>query len=298
MSFFSKIRSLLTPGDRIKKMVEAALPVVPSAPSKPEVPVYDDGLKRIQDKEETFDFNWLDLEELTEEEVFGIYSTKDGVKGPLMPKRARYLEKAAKQKFIEADRALAAMKPGARLRVSDMRRSPESSRDARKRKNGVQPPAYSGHNFGFSIDTDTDWILKTMGWTKAQLNRFMEEHGWWCHRRDDKTGFESWHWNMLGPDSPHYIAMTKGGTGAWQNAVSAKIMDRYGSKFVLTPKQIQLHLRKLKMYSGEIDGSLGKLSVSAAQVFCKAWDLKWTSFDDRKFQRTLAFVCAELKNQK
>ena len=77
-------------------------------------------------------------------------------------------------------------------------------------------------------------------------------------------------------------------------ALEAWIQDHYGPAMVLSPIQIQACLRRLRMYSGALDGELGPLSCQAVLVFQRAWGLPATGKANAITQRTLAFVSADL----
>jgi peptidoglycan hydrolase-like protein with peptidoglycan-binding domain len=226
-------------------------------------------------------------------DVEGIYDG-EGRKGTFMPTRMRFLHPEAAKSFLEMDAAFR-QKTGHALRCSDMLRSAEASLAAKTAKppRGAAAPAYSGHNFGLSIDLDLDWVLHVSGWTKKQLDEFMADHGWYCYWRDsDKHPLEDWHYNYFGDDPARWLAecahdRTTGG-------LEAKIQSLFGSQFVLTPHDAQADLRSLRMYSGALDGELGPISRAAIAAFQRAWNL----FDDGqlniKTQRTLAFLAASV----
>ena len=86
--------------------------------------------------------------------VLGIY----GPSKDTLPERMRYLHPEAAASYLKLDAG------PHRLRVSDMWRSAEASMRARNEKRGVQAPGRSGHNYGFCIDLDVDWMLKQHGW--------------------------------------------------------------------------------------------------------------------------------------
>jgi hypothetical protein len=160
--------------------------------------------------------------------ILGIY----GPKGDLLPERMRYLHPDAAASYLAIDAG------PRRLRVSDMWRSAESSFQAMHEKRGVQPPGKSGHNFGFSIDLDIKWMMSTHGITKAQLDSFMNENGWHCHRKDHLLDSEAWHYNYFGADSETYLAVSApfGSTSA---GLEQKIKDVYGASFVFTAVDLQ-----------------------------------------------------------
>lgn len=183
------------------------------------------------------------------------------------------------------------------LSYTDIWRSAEVSLRARKVKQGVQPPGFSGHNFGFSVDLDLDGTMKLRKWTYEQIVAVMENHGWYCHRRDGKTGkSEWWHFNYFGPHPEKYLkVIDPKRASTWAAGVEKRIVDTYGEALQLKPTAVQWELKKLKMYHGGIDGDLGPLSVEAIKAFQRAWGLKPDGVPGPKTQRTLAFITAEKK---
>lgn len=185
---------------------------------------------------------------------------------------------------------------GDRWAVSDMYRSAEASLAAVQAKTGVQPPGFSGHNFGVSFDLDVGHTTRALGLTYAALLDALAARGWFCHRRDGQLGPESWHFNFFGEDAVKFLAAIDPGRPAtWSRGAEQCIQKRYPSAecFQLGPDDIQAALAKLGMYRGAVDGKLGPLSLAAVGAFCRAWRLPETT-DDR-FKRTLAFVAAGIE---
>lgn len=183
------------------------------------------------------------------------------------------------------------------LRYTDIYRTAELSLSARKSKQGVQPPGFSGHNYGLSIDFDLDGIAKLKGWTYAKLLAILEGYGWYCHRRDGKGGFEAWHFNHLGPDARKYLARADVKRSAtWAAPVEAYVQELYG-EFAsrMDAKCVQTLLGRLKLYGGEVDGRLGPRTNEAVLAFERAWGLRVDGLVDERFKRTLAFVTATRK---
>lgn len=213
--------------------------------------------------------------------ILGIY----GPHSNILPERMRYLHPDAARSYL-------ALEAGPRrLRVSDMWRSAESSLQARREKRGVQPPGRSGHNFGFCIDLDVDWMLSQYNLTKMQLDSYMSENGWHCHRKDHLRDSESWHFNFFGADSARYLAASSS-FGSTSAGLEQKIQDVYGSAFVLSAVELQTALQALKLYGGAIDGAIGPLSVEAIKAFQRTWELAPTGTAGPDTQRLLAFVTA------
>jgi hypothetical protein len=226
----------------------------------------------------------IDLVELPNT-VLGCY--KDKVTGAYLPlpARMRFLHPDAAKSFLAIDAG------PYRIRVSDMFRSPLESLRARAEKKGVQPPGYSAHNYGFAIDVDLDWTMKAHGWTKAGLNRFMESHGWYCHRADDLGGFEAWHFNYFGREAARYLPFA--GRGTRDKAVERKMQDYYGKFWLLSPEEVQGTLKSLKLYSGEIDGKIGPVSREAIMAFQRQMKLTPTGEASPQTKRMLAISASE-----
>lgn len=228
----------------------------------------------------------LKLQTLPPFDVKGIY-TVGGQKGQ-MPARTRFLYPQAADCYHN-DLTM--------VTVSDMLRSAESSLEAVQSNRGALPPAYSGHNYGFSIDLDIAATMKTLGLkTKAQLDAWMEERGWYCHRRDHKMESEAWHFNYLRlfeelkiVNKPLVIDPKVNSTAGYLEKL---IVDVYGTFLRPSDTECQAMLLSLKMYSGKVDGIMGPLSQEAVKVFQRAWVLKVTGTLDDRTRRTLAFVCA------
>jgi hypothetical protein len=218
----------------------------------------------------------LRLRALDNEKVVGIYT-----KGRL-PERMRFLHPEAAASFVN-------FIPG--VTVSDMFRSPEASLAAVRAKRGAMPPGWSGHNYGLSIDLDVKATMKILLLTKRDLDEWMESHGWYCHRRDHKLAFESWHYNFLGPGT--VISPKVHSTSGY---IEAKIQRLYGSMLVenMTDKKlVQIQLKKLHLYNGEIDGSFGPLSKESLKAFQRTWGLQPNGVMSTKTGRTLAYVSCE-----
>lgn len=222
--------------------------------------------------------------------VIGIY-TIDGVKNR-MPERALYLHPSAASHFLT-------ISPWAV--VSDMFRTPESSLDAIQRGRGALPPGFSLHNYGIAIDLDVDDSRKNLAKvvgrsvTKADLDDAMESVGYFCHRRDHLEGKskehpndESWHYNHLGIGTeiePRFKT-----TAGYAEAL---IQSMYGAELKPGEFECQVLLKKLRLYSGKIDGDIGPISKSAIRVFKRGWGLGDNSKLDDRTRRTLAYVACE-----
>lgn len=215
--------------------------------------------------------------------VLGIY----GASKDVFPPRMAMLDPSAAAAF-EAVQALI----GQRLRCSDMYRAPAESLAAMQTKRGVQPPGFSAHNFGFAIDIDTDAMLAILKCTKAVLDTTMQSKGWYCHRRDSKRGMEDWHYNFLGDDPTRWLASAS--TTSTAGAVEAKIVARYGPRFLMTDAEVQEALTKIEFYKGGIDGKLGPVSKAAIASFQQSMKLP-VGAADAKTLRTLAVASAVIE---
>jgi hypothetical protein len=223
--------------------------------------------------------------------VLGIYGKRPigGVPaGDYFPDSAALLHPDAAAAYLAVEAGT-----GKKLRVSDIFRSPESSLMAMQQKSGVQPPGFSGHNFGFSIDIAVDDCLKRFGMTKTQFDAMMETYGWFCHRKDHARGFEEWHYNHFGTgaDAEPWLAACEKST-VTSAGVEAKMRTVYGANFVLDTSELQTLLKKLGLYGGSVDGDFGPRSQAAVLAFERAWKLPEDGSPDPKMMRTLATVAA------
>lgn len=182
------------------------------------------------------------------------------------------------------------------LVYSDIWRSAEVSLVARATKEGVQLPAYSGHNYGFAIDVALDETLRRRDWNYVQLVGMLEGYGWYCHRRDiSPEKLESWHFNYLGTGATKYLEQVNPRKpSTWHLAAESRIQDAYGHALKLDTPGVQYNLQKLRMYAGEIDGIAGPLTAQGLVAFQRAWALPVTGKADEKTQRTLAFIAADV----
>lgn len=221
--------------------------------------------------------------------VLGIY----GKSGDVFPERMSLLHPTAAKAFAELEAAL-----GCKVRVSDMFRTAEQSFTAMQQKTGVQPPAYSLHNYGIAIDIATDAVLKATGFDKPKLDMFFSRFGWWCHRKDGKRGMEDWHFNHLGAptDAAAFLAVSAKSTNT-SAAGEARIQSLYGSALRVSDVQAQTALSALKLYGGDIDGAFGTRSREALKAFQRTWKLQATGDLDERTQRVLAYVTATVRSQ-
>jgi hypothetical protein len=173
-----------------------------------------------------------------------------------------------------------------------MYRSAEASLRARKNRKGAQRPGYSGHNFGFSIDLDIGKSIKAIkAKSKKQLDEYMNSAGWYCHRRDHKRDFESWHYNFFGDEYDKFVHDTDKKTSY---GLERKIEWYYGvwwrSVYV---EDIQTWLTRLGLYDGDTDNKLGPITREGLSAFQRAWLLPATGKIDKRTARTLSFVAAD-----
>ena len=230
--------------------------------------------------------------------INGIYDCPDGRKKCCLPARARYLDPDAAKSFLTLDRALDDI--DSRLRVSDMFRWADVSLAAVRAGRGAMPPAFSGHNYGLSIDIDVSYVLKTAKAkikNKDALDELMEDFGWHCHRVDAKRDHEEWHYNY---GISKYVSLKDKSTAP---ALERALQERLGEQFKLTAEEAQRILSKLNFYSGKIDGDAGPLTRQAVEMFQRGygiWERKnptWVAEHGKLgpvTQRTLAYVGAKL----
>ncbi len=218
----------------------------------------------------------LSLAELSDSEVVGI--SKKPYFGK-MPARARFLHPDA----ASAYRAF----PHGVMVISDMFRTPESSLQAVIDQRGAMPPGYSAHNFGLAIDIDVTVVSRNLfkKIDKEQLDHWMEERGWYCHRRDHVRDREEWHYNYLGVG-----ATISPRVKTTMDYIEARIIQLYGPQLELDETGAQECLKKLKLYSGELDGLFGKISKMALSMFQRSVNLADTGKLDARTQRTLAYA--------
>jgi len=228
----------------------------------------------------------LSLNLVSVSNVLGIYGAS---KNDFPAKMAR-LHPDAAAAFKAAEAGL-----GVRIRVSDMFRTAEQSLIARSQKAGVMPPGFSLHNYGIAIDIATDDVLKVTKLTKPALDKKMEEFGWFCHRKDGKRGMEDWHFNFLGVGeaAAPFLKVAAGSTNT-SAAGDAKIMSLYKDAMTLTPVEVQECLAHLKLYNGDLDGQIGPRSKEALMAFQRTWKLQPSGQVDKKTERTLAYVSADI----
>lgn len=215
--------------------------------------------------------------------VLGIY----GQSKNFFPARAALLHPHAASAYAAFETAIGS------IRVSDMFRTVEESMKARAEKAGVQPPGFSAHNFGLAVDVDVDDMLRRFRCTKPELDAKMAQYDWYCHRKDGNRGMEDWHYNYLGPSPEKWLASASKTSTA--GAVEAKIVDLYAEGLSLDPSEAQEALKKMRMYSGDIDGEIGPRSRQAIAAFQRAWKLPATGELDARTERTLAVVTAEIE---
>ena len=223
----------------------------------------------------------IELSYLDLDEVLGIY-TISGHKGRL-PDRMRWLHPDAAESF-EDDLAPFVV-------CSDMLRSPEASLRAIKNKKGALPPGWSGHGYGWCIDIDKKATMKNIGLkTKAELDAWMAERGWYCHRRDSKSGFEDWHYNYFGADFAKWVKPTDKRTST---GLERMLKAQYGFLWKMDLRGVQAALKQLSLYGGLVDGKKGPLTKEAIEAFQRTWNLTVDGKAGAKTKRTLGFITAQ-----
>ena len=214
----------------------------------------------------------LDLVAIPSDKVRGIYGTGND----RLPKRMRWLHPDAAASFVKLG-----------VVVSDMFRSAESSLWAIRNRKGACRPGYSGHNYGQSIDLAIRRSLRALSLdSKRGLDEHMQGYGWYCHRRDHRQGFESWHYNF-GVSS--YIRDSDKRTSS---ALERLLRDRFGAAWKMSAEHIQGALAELGLYRGAIDGDLGPISKEATRAFQRCWGLAVDGIPGKRTQRTLSYVTA------
>lgn len=234
---------------------------------------------------------WMDLllEALPHQKIRSSYR-----KGrPGFPSRLAFMHPDAVAAFVRMEEAC-----GWRIVLTDAWRASLVSLNRRYPvgkpvRRTTQPPAWSGHNHGFSIDIDVDLTLKLTGWTKRELDVFMEGFGFYCHRRDHRRGSEDWHYNAIVLPGDDWMRHAGRVTSP---AVEAMMKAIYGRYWRMTVRQKQRSLKHLKLYPGAIDGVWGGWSKKAAVAFQRAWHLTPDGVVGARTGRLLAFRCAELRN--
>lgn len=179
------------------------------------------------------------------------------------------------------------------LVYNDIWRSAEISLWAMRQKSGVQPPGFSAHNYGLSIDFAVDATLKKLSWDYAKFVAFLEARSWFCHRRDGKRGSEDWHFNYLPYGLPAALVDVKR-AGTWAAPVEARMLELYAPQMRLDAIEQQRALKQLKLYAGDLDGQMGPASQRAEAQFREKWGLPKAG-EIARYQRTLAFVAATKK---
>jgi hypothetical protein len=211
-----------------------------------------------------------------------------GIYGPnkdLFPARAAFMYPEAAEAFHFME------KQEGPFSYSDILRGADESRKACMAGRGSQPPGYSGHNFGLSFDIDVERSMLERKWGYERLAKVLMTYGFHPYRQDLSRGAEDWHFNYLGPYAKHILRKTKE-RALWQTAAQEVINAYYPSFSPLSAHEIQAALKKLGLYSGEVDGNIGPLTKTSVNLFNQAWNIGIGLMNER-FMRTLAFVAAD-----
>jgi len=221
--------------------------------------------------------------------VLGTYPLIDGKanRSPsgLLPERFRWLEPSAAASFMRMD-----SRWDRRPRASDMLRSAAESLHAIETKTGTKAPGLSGHGYGICIDVDVEDCLQRFGLrTKVELDHWMQDNGWWCHRKDGKLGPESWHYSFFGDQADHF-GVNQVDEYDTSHALERKILELYGSGLNLTAEEATAALEALHFDAGDL--SFAPMAQAGVKAFQRAWDLRATGILDAGTIRTLAFVTA------
>jgi hypothetical protein len=198
-----------------------------------------------------------------------------------LPLRSLFLHPRAARSFVE--------QLSDRIVVTDMFRSAEASLVAIHTGAGSRAPGYSGHNYGFSIDVDVDHALRELGLNKSAFDGWMQERGWACGRSDGARGL----------DDRHYDYLRAGDAEAPD--VEHQIRALYGQDLFPELEECQALLRRLRMYNGVLDGTLGPLTAEALGAFQRAWNVgadgRGRRVLDPRTRRTLAYVTHQRRLQ-
>jgi hypothetical protein len=199
-----------------------------------------------------------------------------------------YLDPAAAESFVAMEKEVG------KLICLTMWWGPEHNLISKRLNKEVEPPGYSGHNFGFSIDLNLTDTLRTLKISYEVLLQRMKKFGWYCHRHDKEPQAPySDHFNYLGADGAAALAIVENmNPESWGRAVEHHIVDRYGRFLHLSPAQVQGTLSAMKMYSGACTGNIDIMSREAILCFQRAWGLAETGDISIVLQRVLAFVGA------
>ena len=174
-------------------------------------------------------------------------------------------------------------------------RSANGSLWAIKNKSGALPPGYSAHNYGLAIDLTVDQIMDQFGWSYAEVLDLMEKYGWYCHRRDGRKKFESWHFNYLGlpNEAENYLQLATSKSSTWKLPIERRVCEQYEHYWKgMDLRDVQTALKKLKFYMEKVDGLWGPYSREALQSFQRAYKMRETSRPGERDRRTLAFCTA------
>lgn len=223
----------------------------------------------------------LRLMNIPADKTIGCYDgNRNGKVDDPLPARMRFVHPSAASDFLVIAPYVV---------VSDLFRSPESSLAAVRAGRGAKAPGFSAHNFGLAVDIDVGAAMKkTRLKTKRDLDGWLSDNGWWCHRVDHQITplkGESHHYNYLGRDF-----VLPPGAKSTAPSIEARIVALYGNDFLLCAKDLQWALRTLRLYAGEIDGDAGPLTREAVRAFQRTWNLPDTGKADAKTQRTLAYI--------
>lgn len=257
------------------------------------------------------------LSEIPADKVIGIYGDNEGLRKEAkrarkmgdykaerslllslkpggMPKRARAMHPLAAADYI---RMMDTEPPERQPVVSDMLRSPETSLHISQIPGrSALPPAYSGHNFGESIDSDHTTMRKRAGFhSKKELDALFAKYNFFNFWQDDEEehDIEDWHNN-------HTPAEFRDKDGGFSSKTSVAYLEqmtlkRYGAQMVLTVRECQAALNTLGFDVGKVDGDVGTLTRRGLEAFQHRWIPRHTTGEfDARTQRTLAFLTAEI----
>jgi hypothetical protein len=215
----------------------------------------------------------------------GIYDDK-------VPTWARYLHPDAAKSVVKIEEEMGEM---GGLIYTSVWRSANGSLWAIKNKSGALPPGFSAHNYGLAVDLTIDRIEKEFGWSYDDILRFMQKHGWYCHRQDGKKKFENWHFNFLGEKAvaQKYLKLATSKSRTWHLPIEKRVCELYQDQWEsMDLRDVQAALKKLKFYLERVDGLWGPYSREALQSFQRAYKMRQASRPTMRDLRTLAFCTA------
>lgn len=191
--------------------------------------------------------------------------------GKPVPAWMRKLEPEAAEALLRLDAECGG------LIYTDLWRSAEVSLLARKEKRGVQPPGWSGHNYGLSVDFTVDQIMAKKNWGYKYLCEIFISHGWYPHRKNLTRGFEEWHFDYLGPSSSYLRFTNTAIAKTWAAPVQKKVSDLYGQFLTVQ----------------DVPAALLELDEGSVRAFQTKWGLIADGVAGPQTQRLIGYLLLE-----